>query len=264
MVVEDQDVLGSTLGLRDQQRGVVDVGDRDGLDARLDRRSGEAVVGEDELGPALPKHPLHPIWLVRMTRHASVGEHRDAVVVVDEPIVIETAVAPSLPSSEGEDLGTALAQLDRELVVQVREPRRMTGRQYQGLAPGAGLREPFARREARVDDGTGVDLDGTEPGVAIDRGAGGTFHEPEHAVERHPLLQPRQPERFVGIVREQHLDVPAHVVDRMGSRPRDAAGQERTFEVNPIDDAWDPVVVREGRQTADVGFDNVGRHWVSA
>jgi hypothetical protein len=59
-------------------------------------------------------------------------------------------------------------------------------------------------------------------------------------------------------------DVPADVVDRVGGRAGDAAGQQRSFQRRPIDGARGPVVFRERRQTTDVGFDNVGRHWVSA
>src|SRR5439155_24886546 len=161
------------------------------------------------------------------------------------------------------DLGTSSGQLDGELVVQVRESRRMTGRKHHGLAVFAGTREPSPRRETRVEDRTGTDLDGTEPSGTIDRGTGGTFHESEHAVERHPLLEPREPELLVRIVLQEHLDIPADVLDRMGRGAGDTACQEGAFEVRPVDDARNPVVIREGRQTADVGFDNVGRHWVS-
>ena len=102
------------------------------------------------------------------------------------------------------------------------------------------------------------------PGVTIDRGAGGVLHEPEHEVERHPLLESFEPELLVGIMLQEHLDVPAHVLDWVGRRAGDAAGQERPLEVRPVDGAGEPLVLRERWQTAEVGFDNVGRHWVSA
>ena len=135
---------------------------------------------------------------------------------------------------------------------------------HDGLAARACAREPFPRRAARVDDRTGTDLDGSVPGVTIDRGAGGVLHEPEHEVERHPLLESFEPELLVGIMLQEHLDVPADVLDGVGRGAGDTAGQECPLEVRPVDGAGDPVVFREGRQTADVGFDNVGRHWVSA
>jgi hypothetical protein len=50
----------------------------------------------------------------------------------------------------------------------------------------------------------------------------------------------------------------------VGRGPGNSPGQERPFEFRPTDHARGPVVFREGRQTTDVGFDNVGRHWVSA
>ena len=59
MVVEDEHVLGATLGPGDQQRWIVHVGDRDRLDAGLDRRAGEAVIGEDEIGLLRLEDPLH-------------------------------------------------------------------------------------------------------------------------------------------------------------------------------------------------------------
>src|SRR5207245_11594272 len=111
--------------------------------------------------------------------------------------------------------------------------------------------EPFPRRTARVDDRTGTDLDGTVPGVAIDGGAGGALHQPEHEVERHPLLESFEPELLVRIVLQKHLDVPAAVLAGGGRGAGDAAGQDGTLEVRPVDCAGAPVILRAGRQTAD-------------
>ena len=76
--------------------------------------------------------------------------------------------------------------------------------------------------------------------------------------------RPAPADRVHGIMLQEHLDVPAHVLDWVGRRAGDAAGQERPLEVRPVDGAGEPLVLRERWQTAEVGFDNVGRHWVSA
>ena len=140
----------------------------------------------------------------------------------------------------------------------------MPRRKHHGLGAHACARQPFPGRTARVDDRTRTDLHGSVPGVAIDGGAGGALHQPEHEVERHPTLESLEPELLVGIVLQEHLDVPADVLDGVGRGAGDTAGQECPLEVRPVDGAGDPVVFREGWQTAHVGFDNVGRHWVSA
>ena len=78
MIVHHQDVLGSSLGLGDQEGGIVHIGDAQGFDTGFDRGARESVVGDHQIGDDLVEHAEHRIGPVGVPRLATVGEHADA------------------------------------------------------------------------------------------------------------------------------------------------------------------------------------------
>ena len=132
--------------------------------------------------------------------------------------------------------------------------------EHHALPIGRGAAQPLPRPRAGVDDRLGPDLDRATARLAVDRRAGRTLHEAEDVVEGASVLQAGEAELLVGIVVEEQLRVPAHVVQRMGGPAGDEPGEQGSFDLVTIDGTRGPRGTIEPRQTADVGFDNVGRH----
>ena len=66
VVVHHHHRARSALMASNDQRGIVDVGDRDGIDTGLNGRPGEPVIGEHEVGRGLLEHPPHRVGAVRV------------------------------------------------------------------------------------------------------------------------------------------------------------------------------------------------------
>src|SRR5207247_1081567 len=133
------------------------------------------------------------------------------------------------------DLGSALGELARELVVQMREPGRVARRKQDLLAVVTRPRKARRRRAACVEDRLRPDLYGAVPRLAIDRRARGVLHERQDTVERHGVLQLREAELLVRIAVEQHLRVAPNVVERVGGDAGDPPGDERVLEPGTTD-----------------------------
>jgi hypothetical protein len=136
----------------------------------------------------------------------------------------------------------------------------MARREHHALSVGRGTAEPPACPAARVDDRLRADLHGAAARLALDRRARRVLDEVEDPVERTPVLQTRQSELLVRVVVQEQLRVPTDVVEGMGRPAGDEPGEERSLELRAGHAAGLPRLGIEPRQTADVGFDNVGRH----
>ena len=255
MVVHDDDVLGSALRLGDQESGVVHVGDADRLRPRLDRGPSEPVIRHDQIRGDLFEHTLHGVGAVRVARLTSVGEHRNAVPVVDEPIVIQVGFTP-MNAVRGPEHLRAIGQPAVKRVVEQRQTHRMAGGEHYRLTAFAGSAEATPGSPARREDRFRTDVDGAEPGVALDRRAGGGFDHREDFLELKARGHARHPELLVGVTVQQHEGVVPNVIERVRRRSGDVAGHEGSQEFDLRKGSGGPAFI-QGGETADVGFDNV-------
>src|SRR5437588_40960 len=97
VVVHHDDHTRSALTLRHNRRGVVDVGDRDRIDAGFDGGAGEPVVGEHQIRPDLLKDAFHGPRGVCVQGGSSIGQHRHAVEITDLPVA---AILPPVDARE--------------------------------------------------------------------------------------------------------------------------------------------------------------------
>lgn len=255
MVIHDDHVIGSAQGPGHQESGVVHIGDADRLHARLDSGSGEPVIGHDQVGRDLFEHALHGVGAVRMARLASVGEHRDPVPVVDEPVVIEVGFAPMGAVRGPEHLG-AVGQPAIERVVEKREAHWMAGGEQHRLPPFARLSEAPAGSPACREDRLRTDVDGAEPRVAIDRRTSGGLDHRKDVLELKAHSHARHPELLVGVSVHEHEGVVPNVVERVRRRPGNVPGEEGRQQLALRNGPGSPSII-QGGQTSDVGFDNV-------
>ncbi|MEA2557120.1 MAG: hypothetical protein QOG88_658 [Actinomycetota bacterium] len=255
MIVHEDHLLGSTCGLGDQEGRVVHVGDADRLDAGVDGGPGEPVIGDHQVRRDLFKHAPNRLGEVRVARFAPIGEHGDAVPVVDEPVVIEVGFAP-MNAVCGPDHPSAIGQPAVERVIEERETHGVpSGEQYR-LPSFPRLSQSPARGPACQDDGLRADVDGAEPGVSIDRRAGGRFDQREDIVERKARCDARHAELLVGVPIDEHEGVVPDVVEGVRRRAGNRAVQQGCREFAVRDGPGDPAIIQTG-ETADVSFDNV-------
>ena len=126
-----------------------------------------------------------------MARLARVGEDRDAVPIGERRVVVETGLAPASPVGGGHHPRAARRQARGELVIQVRKPDGMPGREHDPISSITGKTQPLGRRSARVEDRPRADLDRPGTRLAVDRRAGGGLDQVEHPVQGATVLQTR-------------------------------------------------------------------------
>ena len=123
-------------------------------------------------------------------------------------------------------------------------------------SPRRGRREPLPHRRARVQDRAGVDVGRALGGQLVDRDARRLAHEPHDVLEPERLRQVGEAEELVGVVVDEHPDVPEHVVVGVARGAGDPAGHEGRLELLRADTRAAPALV-ERRQTLGVRSDNV-------